>query len=269
MFSPEGPRLWMVAVVRVTLVLAVLGLILLLATGCEALGSAPAAPSTAPPTVRPATPDPAVSRPQPPPPEPPQPAPEVAAVSFSTPKGIPREAARWRPVLLGEIRRVFGMGFRADTFFGQVHQESHWDIGARSKFASGLGQFTPGTARDIQRSKALQELCGDPAGCPTDPRWSLRALVIYDHDLWSRRAFAVGDERMAFALADYNGGAGWINRDRAKCLLPPCDANVYFGNVQSSCILGGRAKWACDENTRYPHVILHVHAPLYTIWISR
>ncbi|MGH9581203.1 MAG: transglycosylase SLT domain-containing protein [Terriglobales bacterium] len=191
-------------------------------------------------------------------------------VAFASDPRIPREAAKWRPVLIAEVRRTFGTDQNPDTFFGQVHQESRWDAGARSKYASGMAQFTPGTAKDIQRSKSLQELCGDPAGCPTDPRWSLRAMVILDRDLWLRRGFASGNERMAFMLADYNGGAGHINKERAVCLIAPsCDASLYFDNVQRFCGTAGRAKWACDENTRYPHIILRVLAPIYTPWLAR
>lgn len=190
---------------------------------------------------------------------------------------IPREAAKFAPTLTAEIRRVWGLEADRSVFFGQVHQESRWNASARSRFASGLGQFTPGTAEGMQRSREMKDLCGDPAGCPTDPRWALRALVLYDRSLWLGRAFAEGVERLALMLADYNGGAGWINRERAVCFaLPPegrprgCNSKKYFWNIELQCGKSkpGRAAWACAENTHYPYVIIYRWAPLYAEWLK-
>jgi len=203
--------------------------------------------------------------------------PQEPVVSFaSMDPRIPREAAKWRPVLLQEVRRGFGATQHPDTFFGQVHQESRWDAEARSKYAIGIAQFTPGTARDMQRSKALAELCKDPAGCPTDPRWGLRALVLLDKDLFGNLSEVPSNrERLAMMLVGYNGGARWVVRERRACAagrdklgheVTPCDNRQWFGHVERTCL---RAEWACTESRGYPRLILDKWAPVYHDWVSR
>ena len=203
--------------------------------------------------------------------------PQEPVVSFaSMDPRIPREAAKWRPVLLQEVRRGFGTTQHPDTFFGQVHQESRWDAEARSKYAIGIAQFTPGTARDMQRSKALAELCKDPAGCPTDPRWGLRAMVLYDKDQYvSLSDIPFLRERLAMMLVKYNGGPGWVTRERAACAagrdklgqaVGPCDSLRWFNHTERVCL---RADWACKESRGYPRLILDKWAPIYHDWVSR
>lgn len=200
------------------------------------------------------------------------PAPASAEIpaSVAVPAGIPPAAALYRPTLVREARRTWGLDAPLGAMAGQIHQESRWRTDARSRFASGLAQFTPGTASDMQRVKDLRELCGDPAGCPTDPRWAIRALVRYDLDLWTQMSFAAGDERLAMALVGYNGGASWVRRERLDCLGPGgvesgCDGALWFGNVELRCL---RADWACKESREYPRLILFRWRPLYQGWIS-
>jgi hypothetical protein len=194
------------------------------------------------------------------------------------PKGIPKEAAQYRRAIIREAGYYWGLSAPTTTFFAQVHQESRFRAEARSRFAAGLAQFTPQTAAGMQAQYPdLRVLCGEGGGCALDPGWAIRAMVLYDRGLWRGRAFAAGDERLAFMLADYNGGAGWVNRERAACLAAPpagapggCDSTRYFRNVQSFCgkSVPSRAEWACKENTRYPSVIMFSWRPLYDRWLS-
>ena len=77
--------------------------------------------------------------------------------------------------------------------------------------AQGLAQFIPATARWLP---SVAPETGKPA--PFNPGWSLRALCVYDKWLWDRVAGHSDFERMAFTLSAYNGGLGWVNRDRKK-----------------------------------------------------
>ncbi|MDP3912086.1 MAG: hypothetical protein Q8Q14_17015 [Gemmatimonadales bacterium] len=218
------------------------------------------------------------------PPQSPQPRPAVAeAAAFTTvpgaPKGVPVEAVRYFRAIVREAGYYWGLSAPTPTFFAQVHQESRFRAEARSKYAAGLAQFTPQTAAGMQAQYPdLRVLCGEGSGCALDPGWAIRAMVLYDRALWRGRAFAAGDERLAFMLADYNGGAGWVNRERAACLAAPpagepggCDATRYFGNVRDFCgkSVPARAAWACEENTRYPRVIIVTWRPLYDRWLNR
>ena len=91
----------------------------------------------------------------------------------------------------------------------QVQAESAWRPAAASKYAGGLAQFTPPTQGDwYPRTKPS---CKGVA--LTNPACSLRANRIYMDWLlnryrgaWSKR------DQLAFALAAYNGGAGWIDQ---------------------------------------------------------
>ncbi len=186
--------------------------------------------------------------------------------------GVPPEALRYRARLIREVHFYWSLGTSAAMFFAQVHQESRFRATAQSRFASGLAQFTPPTAAGVQSlyPSDLKTLCAERGGCPLDPAWALRALVLWDRRLWEARAFATGDERLAFMLADYNGGAGWINRERTFCRNSGgCDPDVYFNSVQLACGRSTpfRADWACRENGHYPEVILRTWRPLYARWL--
>ena len=87
--------------------------------------------------------------------------------------------------------------------------------------------------------------------------WALRALVVYDKWLYDRVRGDTPCERMAFALAAYNGGLGWVNKRKARspqpgvCLGVTCRINpgIHPANQR--------------ENQHYPEVILRRYEPLY------
>ena len=134
-------------------------------------------------------------------------------------------------------------------YISQIWTESAWRPEARSRFAAGLAQFTPPTWGDIAPRTAPS--C---AGVPeTDPACSIRAQVVYMRVL--RRPFVGLDDAWAFAQAGYNGGAGWIRRERRICAaLPFCDPRRWWGHVEEQCH-PDRADWACEENREYPRRI--------------
>jgi membrane-bound lytic murein transglycosylase MltF len=174
-----------------------------------------------------------------------------------------------------DLLRVWEFYFQrtqpAAVGFAQTHQESRWKPDAKSKFAAGLAQMTPATAPWIHAMLPadVRAACPTASGCPLDPRWSLWALGKYDRLLWGQMTWAANDrEHWGASLAAYNGGSGHIQKERRACVLPACDPARYFGHVQRMCGAGGRAAWACEENTRYAPVILDKYMPLYASWLK-
>lgn len=182
---------------------------------------------------------------------------------------IPARAAAYRAALLREVAFSWPGDWSAHpVVFAQIHQESAWRPGAESRFAAGLAQFTPDTARWIQGlyPRELREFCGEARGCPMDPRWALRAVARYDRRLWGGYGFAPErDEQYAFMLAAYNGGPGWILRERASARAAGADPDRWFGGVEAHCL---RAAWACEENREYPEKILFRLRPAYRAWLG-
>jgi soluble lytic murein transglycosylase-like protein len=198
----------------------------------------------------------------------PQP-PELPASPFDEVAGVPPAARLYARPVIRAARFYWGFHAPIATFLAQMHQESGFRADADSGDAEGLAQFTPATAASIARMYPAD--LGDAR--PLDPAWAIRALVIYDRDLTIY--FIDGDsadDQLGFALAAYNGGARWIDRERGACLAkaPACDSSRYFGNVQNECgaSIPARSAAACEENRHYPEVILHRWRPLYEKWLE-
>lgn len=183
----------------------------------------------------------------------------------ATVAGYPPQAERYRRDLIRSARYVFGMDAPIALLAGQVHQESAWNPTARSAYASGLAQFTPATARDMARLHPQELGQAAPAIAPLDPRWALLALCHYDKALYDASVFAASEaDRWAFAFAAYNGGPGWIPRDRARAKSLGYDSARWFDHVEKA--NGGRAMQFFQENRDYPRRILLRHQPLYLSW---
>ncbi|SFV71937.1 Phage lysin [Desulfovibrio piger] len=136
------------------------------------------------------------------------------------------------------------------VFAAQVHTESWWRNRTVSHVgAQGLAQFMPSTAAWLPK---VAPETGNPE--PFNPGWSLRALCTYDKWLWERNDGASAYERMAFTLSAYNGGQGWVNRDKSKARKLNMDASRWFGAVEN--VNAGRSAAAWKENRNYPRLIL-------------
>lgn len=172
---------------------------------------------------------------------------------------VPAAAQPYRADLTRQARLVWGLDAPVSVFAAQIHQESSWRPDAVSRVgAEGMAQFMPATARwwcEISRMS--------PAECqPRNPVWAMRALVGYNRWLWDRVSNTAGEcDRMAFTLSAYNGGLGWVQRDRRLATEHGLDASRYWGHVET--VNAGRAQWAIRENRDYPRRILHQHAPRY------
>ena len=167
---------------------------------------------------------------------------------------IPRAALQYRAQLVREARAVWGLDAPVAVFAAQIHTESWWRNDTVSHVgAQGLAQFMPATAKWLP---TVAPETGRPA--PFDPRWSLRACVTYDkwlHDRLRpmRAASLATGEHMAFMLSAYNGGLGWVGKDRALAARTGRNPDRWFGHVSD--VNAGRNKSAIKENRRYVTLI--------------
>ncbi|MGM9989146.1 transglycosylase SLT domain-containing protein [Desulfovibrio piger] len=163
---------------------------------------------------------------------------------------IPRAAQQYRATLVRAAHATWGMDAPVSVFAAQVHTESWWRNDTVSHVgAQGLAQVMPATARWLP---SVAPETGKPE--PFNPGWSLRALCTYDRWLWERVTGHSDMERMAFTLSAYNGGLGWVNRDRKKARALGVDDRRWFGAVEN--VNAGRGKAAFRENRNYPRLIL-------------
>ncbi|MCU7123651.1 transglycosylase SLT domain-containing protein [Salmonella enterica] len=172
----------------------------------------------------------------------------------------PAAAKPYRAEVIRTARAVWGMDAPVADFAGQFQQESGWNPAARSPVgAQGMAQFMPSTADWISTQfPALRERE------PFNPSWAVRALVQYDQWLWQRVSAADNCQRMAFTLSAYNGGLGWVNRDKKLATQRGLDASVWFDAVAT--VNAGRSAANWRENRGYPQRILYQNAPRYLSW---
>lgn len=170
---------------------------------------------------------------------------------------IPRAALQYRSELTRAAHAFWGLDAPVATFGAQIQTESWWKNGTVSSVgAQGLAQFMPQTAAWLP---SVAPGVGAPR--PFDPRWSLRACVTYDKWLFDRVDGATGCDRMAFALSAYNGGLGWVRRDKDKAAALGLDKLAWWGNVEKA--NAGRRASAFRENRTYVRRILHDFEPAY------
>lgn len=229
----------MIAVRRALLALAAS----LLLAGCWQEDISPAEPkASAPPSVQ-----------RPAPTDAPQPSPRAS-------REVPTAALRHRADLTRNARAVWGLDAPVAVLAAQVHQESGWREAVRSPAgALGMAQFMPATAKWI--AQAYPSLA---APDPMNPSWALRAMVTYDRHLWERVSAADDCHRWAMALSAYNGGLGWISRDKAVAASQGLDPSRWWEHVET--VNAGRSASNWRENRGYPVRILRQLAPLYASW---
>ncbi|ELS9321434.1 transglycosylase SLT domain-containing protein [Salmonella enterica] len=174
--------------------------------------------------------------------------------------GPPPAAMKYRSDVIRASRVDWGLNAPVADFAAQLHQESGWNPAARSPVgAQGLAQFMPSTADWI--AGLMPHLA---AREPYNPGWAIRALVSYDRWLWSRVVVPDDCERMAMTLSAYNGGLGWVNRDRRLARTRGLDDARWFGAVET--VNAGRSAANWRENRHYPQRILRELAPRYLSW---
>lgn len=172
----------------------------------------------------------------------------------------PTSSLQYKRLVITQARNVFGLGAPVALFAGQIQQESAWRPDVCSAYACGLTQFTPATADDIDTKYKLGGVNR------SNPQWAVRAQMLYMRDLYEAYHNADAKEpcdRWAFTLSSYNGGYGWIRRDKEICdTQPGCDRRQWFFHVEN---WSARANWAFEENRGYPRRIFTIQFR-YTTW---
>lgn len=182
----------------------------------------------------------------------------VGCCSFAAADTIPSAAERHRATLVRSAHYVLGMDAPIATLAAQVHQESTWRADATSRAgAQGISQFMPATAQWM--SEVYPHSLGDAQ--PYNPAWALRAMVQYNAYLLKRNQGDSPCEQWAMALAAYNGGQGWVNRDRRLALASGASELVWFDSIEK--FDAGRSASNFKENRHYPRVILLRLEPMY------
>ncbi|MBG6242910.1 MAG: lytic transglycosylase domain-containing protein [Candidatus Symbiopectobacterium sp. Dall1.0] len=172
----------------------------------------------------------------------------------------PSAALPYRADLIRNARLVWGLNASVADFAAQIDHESGWQPGITNRIgAQGLGQFMPATTAWI--GELMPELA---AKAPLNPSWSLRAVVSFDHWLWQRVLAVNCCERMAMTLSAYNGGLGWVRRDKRLAVQKGLDGTRWFEHVAT--VNAGRSAANWQENRHYPQRILHELAPRYLTW---
>lgn len=172
----------------------------------------------------------------------------------------PAASLQYRDDVIRNARLYWGLSAPVADFAAQLHQESGWRTDAVSPAgAQGMAQFMPATSDWI--SQLMPDLNHRE---PFNPAWAIRALVSYDYWLWQRISAADGCERMAMTLSGYNGGLGWVQRDKRLAIQQGLDSTRWFGHVAT--VNAGRSTASWRENRHYPQRILHELAPRYRMW---
>lgn len=176
---------------------------------------------------------------------------------FAAAVQIPLEAKRWQRELTHVAHQHYGLNAPIATLAAIIHQESRWKSGAVSPAgAQGLAQFMPSTA------KWMPEIYPQlKTAAPFDPRWSIRAMVLYT--VWiNKRVDAVDNcEQWAFVLSAYNGGLTWVKRDQKLAKSSGANPLVFFDEVEN--YNAGRSLANFKENRNYAHLILRKFSTEY------
>ncbi|WP_426111284.1 transglycosylase SLT domain-containing protein [Pseudomonas sp. DSP3-2-2] len=182
----------------------------------------------------------------------------VLACGHAFADAIPTEADQYRRSLTRIAQAEWGLDAPVAMFAAQVHQESRWRLDARSPVgAQGLGQVMPSTATWL--AEIFPVTLGKVE--PESASWSLMALISYDRWLADRITARDACEQSAMVLSSYNGGLGWLIRDRRLASAKGADSLVWFNSIER--FNAGRSPAAFRENRQYPQLILKRWERLY------
>jgi soluble lytic murein transglycosylase-like protein len=177
----------------------------------------------------------------------------------------PANAERYQRELTRIVQQTWGLDGSVAVHAAQIQQESGWRPGVDSPVgAQGLAQFMPST------SAWIAEIYPDSLGpaAPYSPGWAMRAMARYNRWHWQRiSGTADACHHWAMTLSAYNGGLGWVNRDRRLARNAGDDDSQWWDHVAEHT---HRADWAQRENRDYVDRILLRYTPQYaSVWGGR
>lgn len=167
---------------------------------------------------------------------------------------IPPQAEQHKALLIRAARVELGLNAPTATLAAQIHTESRWRATAVSPVgAQGLAQFMPVTSAWLPQ---VAPQTGQPL--PFNPAWSLRAVCAYNawHLARIKNTHAQGDQ-WTYALWAYNGGLGWVNKDRAQAAAQGKNP-AKWREVEP--VNAGRSPAAFKENRNYTRAIFAAQA---------
>lgn len=141
----------------------------------------------------------------------------------------------------------------------QIKAESNFRAMAKRKepngvVSYGLMQITDRTFLEDIKVRHSTYFSGVTVDDLIIPSINIQAGVVYDKDMWDACHFAASDyDRVAFMLSAYNGGLGWVHRDRKKAESLGYNPSVWFNNVENC---SDRAARNFDINRSYVEKIL-------------
>lgn len=161
------------------------------------------------------------------------------------------------------VSRAWGVDGNSARLAAQLHQESAFRADARSAVgAQGIAQFMPATAAWMATIYPAELRGFDP----WNAQQAILAAALYDKWLYDRvTPLGTGPgevehcSRWAFALRSYNGGEGWLTRERRLAQSRGADPDDWIA-VEPYRV---RAGWAHKENIGYPRRILLTLEPAY------
>lgn len=180
--------------------------------------------------------------------------------SFAAAAEAPSSCVRYQRDVMRAAHAELGLNAPIALFSAQLYQESSCNPQAVSSVgAQGMGQFMPST------SKWWCDLNGlSAAECqPTNPVWSIQALIGYDVWLYDRVKGNTEFDRWWAALRAYNGGLGHWQKEAAT-VRPALDHQT----VDAACGKARRHVSFCPENLGYPRRILLVLQSRFLSWGS-
>lgn len=169
---------------------------------------------------------------------------------------IPQQANKYKRDLVRAVQQEFGLDGPVALHAAQIHQESTWRADVDSPVgAQGLAQFMPDTSSWISEIYP-----GLGAAAPYSPGWAMQAMVRYNR--WHNQRIEAADacHLWAMSMSAYNGGLGWVNRDKRLAAEAGKDPEKWWFNVEHHT---SRANWAEQENRHYVRRIIQDLEPAY------
>lgn len=197
---------------------------------------------------------------------------------------LPSLANVYLPLLTAQVLAFWPNMPAPSTLAAQIEQETcisltHskcWNPKAELKtsreYGFGLGQLTVTPKFDNFKAAKTwdKSLAGWRWEDRFDPTMQLRALVIYDRNLYNAIGpVATEEDRLAFTFSAYNGGLGGVNKDRQVCRnTPGCNPNRWFGHVEQHSFrartaVAGYGQSFFDINRGYVRNVLYVRRQRY------